>query len=342
MINHFLKNIFILSICAAFFFSCGNKKNTAAENKTDSTKVSDPISILTEKIKADTNNASLYYERSKWNLNMKHLGSAEFDIKKALSIDSSKAAYYMQYADVSFANMNVEQTEELIKKAITMQPENIDAYLKLSEFYLYIKKYEESLKYADEALKIDKHKAKAYFIKGFVFKETKDTASAVSSFQTAVEQEPNYYDAYLLLGNLYAPRHRPLAVEYYNRALTLEPHSTEAYYARGLYFQNSGELDKAVADYKQILAFDPDYPQAYYNLGFIEANYKNNYRKAVEYFTQAIAKKKYYVEALYNRGYCYEELGDKKNAVADYGAALSIVPTYKLAEEALKKLKESK
>jgi len=339
---HFLKNIFLFLVATAFLFSCGNKKNTTAENKTDSTRSSDPISILTEKIKTDTNNAELYYERSQWNLSMKHKVAAETDIKKALSIDSSKAAYYMQYADVSFANMDIEQTEKSFKKVLVMQPQNIEAYLKLSEFYLYIKKYEEALQFADEALKIDKHRAKAYFIKGFVFKETKDTASAVSSFQTAVEQEPNYYDAYLLLGNLYAPRHRPLAVEYYNKALTLQPHSTEAYYARGLYFQNTGELDKAVADYNQILTINPDHPEAYYNLGFIEANYHNNYKKAIEYFTQAIAKKKYYADAFYNRGYCYEELGDKKNAIADYSEALSLFPTYKLAGEALKRLRSSK
>ncbi len=334
-INH--KFFFFLFIIL-FLFSCGEEKKN--ENKTSATdKTTTPADALTEKIKNDTNNASLYYQRSKWNLSLKKIAAAENDIHKALSIDSSKAEFYMQLADVDFTNMHVQDAEDAFKKSVTIDKNNIDGYLKLAELYLYVKKYEESIKNANEALRIDKHRAKAYFIKGYVYKENKDTSRAISSFQTALEQEPTYYDAIIQLGNLYATHNDPLALQYYNSALKLQPHSIEAMYNRGLFFQNTGSIDKAVNDYNELLKIDPGYGFAYFNLGFIAMKYDKDYQKAINLFTNALTHESHYVEAYYNRAVCYENIGNKQKAKADYLEALTIFPTYKLALDAMKQLK---
>jgi tetratricopeptide (TPR) repeat protein len=326
----------ILLIATSIFFSCGEEKKpqqkSAPANAT-------PADALTEQIAKEPANPDLYFQRAKWNLSTKKIKAAENDILKAVSLDSTKADYYLLKADICFAGFHILEAENAFKKAIALNPDNIEAYLKLAELNLYTKKYEESILNANEALRIDKHRSKAYFIKGFVYKETKDTLRAISSFQTCVEQDPGYYDAIMQLANLYSTHNDPIALHYYNNALKLQPHSVEALYGRGLFYQNTGKQDKAVEDYNALLKSDPTYGFAYFNLGYIAMKFEKDYPKAISYFTNALTHEAHYVEAYYNRGVCYEKLGDIQKARADYNEALNIYPTYDLAKKALKGLK---
>lgn len=325
----------IPAVALLFLFSCGEKKK---EDNDSPEKVQTPLDALTEKIKTDPDNPSLYFQRARWNFSAKKIAASEYDIRKAISLDSLNADYHILLADINFTNFRLQDAEAAFKKAAAIDPDHIEAYLKLAELYLYTKKYEESIRNANEALRIDKRKGKAYFIKGFVYKETKDTLRAISNFQTCIEQEPAYYDAMIQLGNIYATHLDPIALEYYNSALKLQPHSVEALYDRGLYYQNTGMIEKAVNDYNELLKIDPTYGFAYFNLGYIAMKYEKDYRKAIPLFTNALAHENHYVEAYYNRGVCYENIGDIQKAKADYREALNLYPTYDLAKKALKGL----
>jgi tetratricopeptide (TPR) repeat protein len=239
-------------------------------------------------------------------------------------------------AEVIFKGLQIQKAAGAFEKALQLDPKNVEAALKLSELYLYIKAYPKCVNYANEALKIDRSNAKAYFLKGFAYKETGDTSKALSSFQTAVEVQPDHYDAYIQLGNIQAARRNLMALQYYNNALRLRPHSTEALYNRGLFLQESGNLDAAIKDYETILKIDPRYEDAHYNLGYIDLVIKKDYTSAISHFSDAIRINDQYVEAYYNRGLAYEFSGNPEAAQKDYHAALKVVPTYK---PALKKIK---
>jgi tetratricopeptide (TPR) repeat protein len=332
-----------LTLVCFLLFSCGEKKNETSEkavaiDTSGELKASTPINQLTEKIKAEPGNAELYNMRAKYYLAEKKYTSAMNDVTKALSIDSTKSAYYITEANIHFATLSVRKAEEAFLRAIAHDEKNIEAYLKLAELYLYLKKYKESIQNANEALRIDVHNPKAYFIKGYVAAETKDTARAVSNYETCVEQDPGNYDALLQLGIIFAARNHPIAIQYYDRALKLKPNSTEVYYDRGLFYQESGELEKAIADYNSILKIDPAYSDAYYNLGYIEVNYRKNYQKAIEFFSKALERNQYYAEAFYNRGYCYEMTGNKQKARQDYLSALAIDNDYSLPKKGMKRI----
>ena len=327
----------IIFLFASFFaFSCGEEKPQQKSAKA----TLPPAEALTAQIAKDSTNPELYYQRAKWYLSAKKIKAAENDIGKALSLDSSKANYYLLKADISFSGFHINEAEEAFGKSIALDPKNIEAYLKLAELNLYTKKYEEAIKNANEALRIDKHRSKAYFIKGFVYKETKDTLRAISSFLTCVEQDNKNYDAIIQLANLYAVHNDPIALQYYNNALKLQPHSVEALYDRGLFYQNTGQIEKAVNDYNELLKVDPNYAFAHFNLGYIAMKFEKDYAKAIPFFTRALTYEAHYVEAYYNRGVCYEKIGDIQKAKADYNEALTIYPTYDLAKKALKGLKK--
>ena len=60
--------------------------------------------------------------------------------------------------------------------------------------------------------------------------ETLENATlAASSYQTAIEVDPDYYDAYIHRGILADRLGEKEALDYYNSALSLEPKSVEAH-----------------------------------------------------------------------------------------------------------------
>src|SRR5690606_14123540 len=108
---------------------------------------------------------------------------------------------------------------------------------------------QKSLDYINKSLKIDKLIAKGYFLKGKVYSETGDTTRAISSFVTATEQDNKYEDAFYDLGIIYAARKNPLALEYYQSVLQINPNNYEAKYARTKFLQDIGKIDEAIKEY---------------------------------------------------------------------------------------------
>ena len=340
-INYFLYlkvqyKLVALIFFVSLFYSCQQSANKE-ENIQKQEITKDEFALLNDEIAANPLNAALFFKRSQIFMQRKNIEQAYDDIQKAVSIDSTKAVYYLLLADISFKGLQIQKAIDSFKKAISLDPKNTEGHLKLSELYLYIKAYPPCLFEANEALKIDKNIAKAYFIKGFAYKETADTPKAISSFQTVVEIQSDYYDAYIQLGNIEAAQRHKIALQYYNNALRLQPNSTEAFYNRGLLFQNMGEQDKATEDYNSILKIDNRYADAHYNLGYIDLAFRKDYKSAIVHFTDAIRVNGQYAEAFYNRGVAFELSGDKKSAEKDYKQALNIVPTFKLAKDKLKK-----
>ena len=289
-------------------------------------------------IQQDPANASLLFQRSKMLMNLREFEKSLTDIQKALSIDSSKAEYYILLADLNFTANKTHLAKEALERALTLDPANADANMKLAEIYFYVKQYDQSIAYIDGVLKSDLHHAKAYFLKGMNFKEKGDTAKAISSFQTTIEQNQNYYAAYMQLAILMHARNNPLAVQYYDAAIRLDPKSEEAFYGRGLYFQDHGELDKAIQDYTTLSQINPKNKQAFFNLGYLHYTYLKLYDQAIKHYTQAIACDPYYAEAYFNRGLTYEALGNIGAAKQDYEKALKIRPGYSLAASGLKRV----
>ena len=147
---------------------------------------------LTREIENSPNNANLYHKRAIYYCSRLNYLKALEDAKKAISIDSANASYFVSLSDIYFATDKVRDSKIALEKAISIDPKNSLALIKLGEFYFLIQKYQEAFDFIDKALKVDEHIAKAYFLKGMIFKELKDTSKAISSFITAVEQDQSY------------------------------------------------------------------------------------------------------------------------------------------------------
>lgn len=339
-----MKNILPFIFVLLSFSSCINHSQPdleLANKKADSLSIklnSPELKAVNAELLKEPSNADLYNKRAKVYLALKQIIEAGNDSKRAIGMDSTKAEFYLTLVDVYYAQNNTRAAKDLLELTGRKFPTNIEALLKLSELYFLVKQYQKGIDYVNKALKIDEHLAKAYYIKGSIYRESGDTSKAISSLETAVEQDNKFVDAFYDLGVMYAARKNPLAFDYYNNALSINPNNLDARYARAKLMQDLGKIDEAVNEYLAIIKMNPKCETCYYNLGAVYLELKKDNKKALEYFTKAIEVKPDYTEAYFARGFTYTKLKDKVSAKADYNMCLKIQPTYDLAAEALNSL----
>ena len=327
--------------CAVILVSCG-RDNTVSETK----KVVPTFQNANEELKQldaqlldQPNNSDLYHKRATYYFSKKKYDESYADVNKAINIDSTKAEYFLTVADLYFVANKTATVKTSLEKCISLDKKNIDAMLKLAELYLYVRKHEQSMKFINMALKVNQYNSKAYFMKGMNYKELKDTARAISSMQTAVEQDQEYYNAFIQLGILCAAKKNPLAVQYYKNAIRIKVNSAEALYNLGKCYQDMGEWTNALETYTNLLQIDPSSKNAHYNIGVIHLINFKKYDLAISHFTEAINIEPKYVQAYYGRGVCYQSKGDVKRSIIDFQSCLDINPKFEPAQIALKVLR---
>jgi tetratricopeptide (TPR) repeat protein len=134
------------------------------------------------------------------------------------------------------------------------------------------------------------------------------------------------HEAYRLHGNLLWLRHQAeAALDAYAQAIQLKPDYPEAYNSRGIVYGDSGDYDRARADFERAIQLRPGYVDAFNNRGLNYAH-QGDYDHAIADYTQAIQIQSDYALAYRNRGAAYAKKDDFDQAIADYSAAIRLQP----------------
>jgi tetratricopeptide (TPR) repeat protein len=323
-------SVFIVFVLLLVFASCNNSK-TVDPNLT-------PVEKITKQIEENPDEAGLYIQRADLYEKTQKLAKAIEDVQKAIQLDSKNYGYYLKLADLFLATNQIQGCINTLNLVLANDPENVDANLKMAELNLMFKRYTHTIESANNALEADPYNAKAFFIKGFALKEYGDTAKAITNFMNAVKYNPDYYEAYVELGNLFREKKDPVAVTYYRNAINVKPQNTDAYYNLGMYYQQNDMLNEAQDAYKKIIEIDPSFPYSYFNIGYILLEISRTPDEAAPYFANAIKYKPDYYEAHFNLGLCFEEMGDVTKARHCYENALKYSNNYMKAIEGLNRL----
>lgn len=341
IINRFFSLLFLffLGACTGTSSKTDDLERGAQKADSLSIKLNSPeLKSVNAELLAKPDDAALYEKRARVYLGLREFNEAVNDSKRAIKLDSTQAKFYLTLADVYFAQNSTRLSKELLEITAKKFPDNTEALLKLAELYYLVQHYQEGIDFVNKALRINENIAKAYFIKGSIYRESGDTGRAISSLQTAIEQDSKMVDAHYDLGVLFAARKDPLALDYYANVLRIEPNNEKALYARAKLLQDLKKTDEAIKAYEAIIAGNTRCDNCYYNLGAIYLEYKKDPKKALEQFTKAIEVNNNFVAAYLARGYAYSLLDDKVSAKADYNMCLRLSPNYEPAVEALNAL----
>ncbi|HMM12550.1 MAG TPA: tetratricopeptide repeat protein [Bacteroidales bacterium] len=314
---------------------CGRSGKKETQNATETT---DPLELLSQKIMADSTNATLYNNRAKLYLGRGQADKALIDLNKALELNPKDPAIFMTLADAYLLMQKPENVNSALLKAVELAPEDPMPLVKLAELNLMLEQFNTALAFTDRSLEISRFNPEAYFVRGSVFLARNDTVSAVRNILLALDQKQDFYEALIKLGVIYTAQRNPLAEQYLLRALKLFPNSLQARYQLALYLQDNERPTEALQHYDTLLSQIPNHPLVLYNKGYVHLVYLNEYATAIDFFDQALISDPNYVDALYNKGRALEELNRFVNARDVYNEVLRRKPNHELAVQALNRL----
>ena len=226
---------------------------------------------------------------------------------------------------------------DVLLTAAYLFPDRIPTLLKLSEFQLIVRQHDDALATLDKILQRDPQNAEAFFMAGRVALDKGDTTRAIASLQKSVQYDADIGDAWRFLGRIFAERNNSLAIRYFDNALRVDTMDLEAREYKAAFYKRRGEFDKAFQAYRDIIIRNPDYSNAYFDMGMIYLEL-DSLPKAYDHFNLALKTDPLFVKAYYYRGHTAELQGNIEAAKADYRQASGMSPNYPDPKIALERL----
>ncbi len=322
-----LKYFLIFFAFSIFLVSCNNGKSDklSLDILNDSTIT---IDQLNELIRDNPKNADLFIKRSELNFKQENLKEAANDLEIAIKVDTLRQELYTKLSNLYLILGDSEKAKNILSLCLFRYPKNAPARVELSKIYFYVKMYNESMTEIMELERNNLQNADSYFVKALILNETEAYEDAIKALKKAIEYDNKHWEAYNLIGVIYAKLDDPLAIEYFKTSVMLFPKNSEIRFNSGWVNQQYGNTDIAIQEYNEALKIDSLYYQAHFNLGNIYVNQKKDYGKALSCFSNAISSDSLAYKAFYNRGFTYELMGKYKLAETDYRKALKISPNY--------------
>jgi tetratricopeptide (TPR) repeat protein len=175
------------------------------------------------------------------------------------------------------------------KKAISIEPENMDYHFNLSY---------------------------AYFSNG-------DFEKSIQNSLAAIEIDTTYSELYNLIGKIkYDQGMKPEAFFYFTKAQLRDPKSAAPYNNIGFYYFESDCYDSAKYYLNKSIGFDPNYTTAYWNLKTLADSTKNHVRKyySEHNYSLAIRQQKEVIEIYESINKSIRNIVENKDIADQYGS----------------------
>jgi len=173
-------------------------------------------------------------------------------------------------------------------------------------------------------------------------KKMEDWEKAIEKYNEVIEYKVMAKDNQALIYRKLGKRHFELehyndALYYYKKAAEILPNVAPIHYFIGVCYSQlslsaTNEdvkmelIKKAETEFKITLKLDPNFADAYYNLGIINFYAYNNYRKGIELMAEVLRINPQHIDAHFALGRFYYEMGEYLKSLEFYKALLSLLP----------------
>ncbi|MBO4568162.1 MAG: tetratricopeptide repeat protein [Bacteroidales bacterium] len=331
-----MKKVFLVLACALMLTSCTQCSDDNSKQPNDNQQVT----TVDEGLTADTLDVNGYIDRARYYLANEQVGMAIRDINSALSLDGKNVDALLVLTDIYYALGDQDNILMTLNKATEIAPNDSRPVIKLAEMSFLQGNNQLANAYLDKALELNSINPQAYYLRGIISLSKNDTVQAMKQFMKARSQDDSFIDPVYQIANIYAAQRNPMAEDFYQLAIEMNPNDWTTYYDLAMYLQDNGDPEKALEIYDTLDARIPGNYQILFNKGYVNLVYMLDYDKAIEEFDKALAVNPKSVDALLNEGVAYEQKGNFMKAKSIYLQILKDNPNYQLAIDALHRIGE--
>ncbi|MCC4765730.1 tetratricopeptide repeat protein [Methanosarcina sp. DH1] len=205
-----------------------------------------------------------------------------------------------QYYKEGMEYDKAERTDDAIiayRKAIALNPEDINAHLNLGNSFMSKSLYDEAIEEYETALKIKPDYAKAYCNIGSVLLYKKQYKESIEKYRDALKIDPNFPQAHENLANIYIEIGlKDKAINELKTLLKCSPqnmssdeflHYSVVRYKLASLLKEEGKTDESIFEYRILIDQVPEFAQAHYDYGQLLEK-KGHYSKAVKEYRIAL------------------------------------------------------
>lgn len=184
-------------------------------------------------------------------------------IARSISIDSTKYGPFFNLGSICLSNGDYNMSISALSSALSLNPSSFEAWHLLSKSYYLNKQKDPAIMAGEKALQLAPQDVSICFSLS-LYNTDLDDSKSIQYLERAVLIKPDYYEAWVNLGNLFSKtKLHNNAVEAYQNALALRPEEAQLYISLANSLTDLGEIDKAISACHQAIAINPRLVLAY-------------------------------------------------------------------------------
>jgi tetratricopeptide (TPR) repeat protein len=307
------------------------------EGRTEKLLNSKPFEDLTDSIHDFPDDQDLYLKRGLLLSQNNFHEQAVADYKKAWEIKPDESTAFA-YSSGLFLSGREEEAIVFLKQCLATFPDSPEFARRLSEAYLQTGKTAEALEQYNSILEKDPMNFEAWYEKGIILAQMKDTLQAITAFETAYTLQPIQLFG-ITLANLYAETKNAKALALCDELLEKDfsKELTDAVYIKGIYYANINQPEQALKYFEECIRRDWKFTEAYIEKGLVLYRQKN-YDEALKNFALAAKVSNTDADTYFWMARCYEATGKLQDARENYQRALALDRDFSEAREGLKRI----
>ncbi len=183
-------------------------------------------------------------------------------INKALKINQNLAKAYLLKGNIYRETGDTAKAISSLETAIDQDNRNYNAFLDMGIIY-GARKNTIALEYYDNAIRI-KPTAEALYAKAKLLQDLDKMDDAIKLYTEVLKIDPLHEHAMYNIGaiELQVKKDAATALDYFSRAILVKPQYAEAYFARGVCYDELKNKNSAYEDYNKCLQLKPNYEPA--------------------------------------------------------------------------------
>jgi tetratricopeptide (TPR) repeat protein len=214
-----------------------------------------------------------------------------------------------------------------LEKANALQPESFEILYNLGQAYLLSGEYSKAELVANRALKLKPDSPNILYLLAQIYTAQKRPVDALDILVRAHKLAPQNTDIIFLLARVsMTQNYFEDAIPLLESGLQLAPKRADLHAALGESYFMSGKVQKAIDEFKQLLALDPS-ASSYAFMG-LSYRHLGRFDEAKEYFEQGLKLDHQNASCFFNLGYIEERQGNHAAAETFFQDALKSNPDY--------------